>query len=169
LRWQHAGVRATVRTFDRGDLDAVVDLSLRAWSPVFDSLEAALGPALFRLLRPQGRAGQADAVTEACTAVDASAWVAVVAGRVVGFAVVGLDHDSGVGEVRMIAVDPDYQREGIGSALTSHAVDWMRDNGMAVAMVETGGDPGHAPARRTYARAGFVQLPVARYFRNLAE
>jgi hypothetical protein len=29
-------------------------------------------------------------------------------------------------------------------------------------MVETGGDPGHAPARAVYDKAGFVQLPVVR-------
>jgi hypothetical protein len=35
---------------------------------------------------------------------------------------------------------------------------------MSVAMVETGGDPGHAPARRTYEKAGFGLFPTARYF-----
>jgi hypothetical protein len=34
-------------------------------------------------------------------------------------------------------------------------------------MAETGGDPGHAPARAVYERAGFTLLPVARYFRTL--
>jgi hypothetical protein len=38
---------------------------------------------------------------------------------------------------------------------------------MGVAMVETGGDPGHAPARRAYEKAGFALLPIARYFKNL--
>jgi hypothetical protein len=38
---------------------------------------------------------------------------------------------------------------------------------MTVAVVETGGDPEHAAARRTYERAGCVQLPIARYFKNL--
>jgi len=32
---------------------------------------------------------------------------------------------------------------------------------MSVAMVATGGDPGHAPARRTYEKLGFRQLPLA--------
>jgi hypothetical protein len=35
-------------------------------------------------------------------------------------------------------------------------------------MVETGGDPGHAPARHTYEKSGFQLLPVARYFKKLA-
>lgn len=38
---------------------------------------------------------------------------------------------------------------------------------MAVAMVETGGDEGHAPPRELYEQAGFTQLPLARYFKKL--
>jgi hypothetical protein len=38
---------------------------------------------------------------------------------------------------------------------------------MTVAMVETGGDPGHAAARRTYEKAGYILLPIARYFKSL--
>jgi hypothetical protein len=34
-------------------------------------------------------------------------------------------------------------------------------------MVETGGEPGHAAARRTYEKAGYVILPIARYVKNL--
>ncbi|MGC7099576.1 hypothetical protein ACPZ19_33285 [Amycolatopsis lurida] len=37
---------------------------------------------------------------------------------------------------------------------------------MTLAMVETGREPGHAPARRTRERAGFTQLPIARCFRG---
>jgi ribosomal protein S18 acetylase RimI-like enzyme len=67
----------------------------------------------------------------------------------------------------MIAVDPAYQRRGIGAALTRLALARLREAGLAIAMVETGGDDGHAPARRTYAGAGFTLWPVARYFREL--
>ena len=43
----------------------------------------------------------------------------------------------------------------------------MKDAGMAIAMVETGGDRGHAPARQTYEKVGFEVWPVARYFKPL--
>jgi hypothetical protein len=43
----------------------------------------------------------------------------------------------------------------------------MRSHGMDIAVVETGGDPGHAPARAAYEGAGFTVLPIARYFRLL--
>jgi len=35
------------------------------------------------------------------------------------------------------------------------ATDRLRELGMRVAEVGTGGDPSHAPARRAYAKAGF--------------
>jgi ribosomal protein S18 acetylase RimI-like enzyme len=85
-------------------------------------------------------------------------------GVVAGFVAVGLDRAARMGEIVMVAVDPDRQRRGTGRALTAFAVDRMREQGMTVGMVETGGDPGHAPARRTYERAGFRPLPIARYF-----
>ena len=39
---------------------------------------------------------------------------------------------------------------------------------MRVAMVETGGDAGHASARRVYEGLGFRPLPISRYFRALS-
>jgi hypothetical protein len=39
--------------------------------------------------------------------------------------------------------------------------------GMDIAVVETGGDPGHVPARAAYEAAGFTLLSMARYFRML--
>ena len=38
----------------------------------------------------------------------------------------------------------------MGRALADHATAWLRDAGMRVAVIGTGGDPGHAPARRLY-------------------
>jgi RimJ/RimL family protein N-acetyltransferase len=34
-------------------------------------------------------------------------------------------------------------------------------------MVETGADPGHAPARAAYEKAGFELMPLARFFKKL--
>jgi ribosomal protein S18 acetylase RimI-like enzyme len=73
-----------------------------------------------------------------------------------------------MGEIYMIAVDPEFQRRGIAMQLTRHALDWFQQAGMSIAMVETGGDPGHGPARQTYEAAGFRLLPVARYFKGLS-
>ncbi len=72
-----------------------------------------------------------------------------------------------MGVIDIIGVDPDYQRRGIGGRLTTSALDHMRRHGMDIAVVETGGDPGHAPARAAYTASGFTLLPIARYFQLL--
>lgn len=38
---------------------------------------------------------------------------------------------------------------------------------MRVAMIETGGDPGHAPARRLYEHSGYTPLAAVRFFKPL--
>lgn len=85
--------------------------------------------------------------------------------RPVGFVAIWLNaYHPRMGAVDMIAVDPAYQRQGIGRELMRVAADHMRAAGMDIAVVETGGDPGHAPARAAYEAVGYRLLPIARYF-----
>ena len=149
-------------------LDAVIRLSLRAWTPVFGSLQNAMNVDVYQAFYPDHwRVSQQKAVEDVCATESTNVWVAVDAGSAVGFVAVKLHSEDSMGEIYMVAVDPDYQGRGIGSALTEFALDWMRDAGMSIAMVETGGDPGHAPARHIYEKVGFELFPVARYFKKL--
>jgi ribosomal protein S18 acetylase RimI-like enzyme len=159
-----------IRQFEARDTEAAVEFALRAFEPVFASLRRVLGPDIFDRQYPVGwRDAQRRAVEDVLDEKKGTAWVAEVDGSVVGFVAVELHaHDEhNMGEVSMLAVDPDYQGGGIGTALTEFALDMLKYAGMTVATVETGGDPGHAAARRTYEKAGYVKLPVARYFKNL--
>ena len=123
---------------------------------------------VYRAFYPDNwRMSQQKAVEEVCAAEDTHVWVAIDSGATVGFVVVKLHSEDSLGEVYMVAVDPDFQGCGIGSALMEFALNWMKDAGMSIAMVETGGDRGHAPARRTYEKAGFELWSVARYFKKL--
>jgi ribosomal protein S18 acetylase RimI-like enzyme len=158
---------ATIRALGPGDVEPVVELSLRAWEPVFDSLRDALGTGLFERMHPDWRQDQRRAVEEACADEQLTVSVAEVDGDVVGFTAIRTDADSRLGEIYMIAVDPDHQRRGIGASLTRAALEQLTEAGMTMAMVETGGDPGHAPARATYEQADFTLLPIARYFKAL--
>lgn len=161
-------IQPRIRPFEDRDTEAVVNLSLRAWAPVFASIEQAIGSEIYRRLYPEGwRESQRRSVESTCAAPKIRVWVAEVGASTVGFVAVELHPESSMGEIYMLAVDPDYQGAGIGTALTEFALAWIKDAGMAVAMVETGGDPGHAAARRTYEKAGYVHLPIARYFKKL--
>ncbi|MEL6320417.1 MAG: GNAT family N-acetyltransferase [Cyanobacteria bacterium J06626_14] len=149
-------------------LDAVVRLSLRAWTPVFDSIQKAMNAEVYQAFYANDwRVSQQQAVKDVCAAEDTTVWVAIDTDSVVGFVAGKLHSEDSMGEVYMVAVDPDVQGRGIGTALMEFALDWMKTAGMSIAMVETGGDPGHAAARHTYEKVGFELWPVARYFKKL--
>jgi GNAT superfamily N-acetyltransferase len=158
----------TIRPLTADDLQPVVDLSLRAWAPVFASLEQALsGSGVFEQLHPDWHDTQRRAVLDVCANNAMTVWIAELDGAVVGFAAATLHDKEPLGEIYMIAVDPTYQRRGVGIALTTYATDWIKRQGMTVALIGTGGDPGHAPARRLYEHAGYTALPAVQYFKKL--
>ena len=51
-----------IRELAEDDLEAVVAFSLRAWEPVFASVQAVLGDEIFLRLHPDWRASQATTV-----------------------------------------------------------------------------------------------------------
>jgi GNAT superfamily N-acetyltransferase len=156
-----------IRPFDASDALAVVDLSLRAWAPVHVSIREALGPEINDALQPDWRAKQQLDVEDVLAATISNVWVAEVNGVIAGFVAVRIHDDRRIGEIEMLAVDPPRQGAGLGTALTKCALDWIKASGIRVAMVGTGADPGHAPARRTYENAGMKLVPMARYFMKL--
>ena len=161
----------TIRPLAESDVDAVVELSLRAWTPVFESFRTVMGEAVYRHLYPDWRAMQAAAVEGVLRDAGTSTWVADDGGRPVGFVAV-VHHDETHGEpnsseIDMVAVDPEHQRRGIADALIAHAVEEARAHGSVLAVIGTGGDPGHAPARAAYEKAGFRPFPQVRYYKML--
>lgn len=157
----------TIRALRPEDADGVVKFSVRAWRPVFESFARLIGSDIFTKLYPDWEADQASAVDSTCRAEGSRVWVAEADGRPVGFIAVIINDDTETGEIYMIAVDPDYQNRGIGSDLVAFAVDRIEERGMTLVEIGTGGDPGHAPARRVYEKAGFTPLPLVRYYKSL--
>jgi len=78
-----------------------------------------------------------------------------------------INRETESGEIYMLAVDPDYQQRGIGIALVDFAVDRITELGIPLAEIGTGGDLGHAPARRLYERAGWWPGAPVCYFEAL--
>ena len=150
------------------DAPDVVALSLRAWAPVFDSERTVMGDEIFERLNGEDwRRRQRKDVEDALADDRLSVWVADADGHAVGFVAARLDRDASIGEIYMLAVDPDHQQRGLGLELTAVATEWIRAAGLSIAMIDTGGDPGHEPARRLYERAGYRPMPIVRYFKAL--
>lgn len=158
----------TIRAVREDDADAVVAFSLRAWQPIFESFRQVLGEGLFGRVYPDWLASQAEAVAATCRDQSNHVWVAEFEGALAGYVAVVFHENPKRGEIDMLAVDPEQQRQGVGGALTSFALDQMRAAGVTLAEIATGGDPGHAPARCTYEKAGFTALPLVRYYQDLS-
>lgn len=80
------------------------------------------------------------------------AWVAVVGGEVVGFAVAAVV--DGEGHLDEVAVAPSHGRRGVGRALVDHVVAWTAAKGLGSVTLTTFRDvPWNAPY---YERLGFT-------------
>ena len=149
-------------------VEEIVSLSLSAWTPVFASIQKTIDVEIYETFYGEDwRVSQKEAVEKVLADEMAKVWVAREDNSTVGFIAVKLHREESMGEIYMVAVAPGYQKQGIGTALVQWALDWFKETGMSIAMVETGGDPGHAPARHTYEKVGFELWPVARYFKKL--
>ena len=161
-------VEPIIRPYHETDGPDVVRLSLRAWAPVHASLRDVMGNEIFeRLYGDDWRRQQQKDVEEVLADEETEVWVAEVNGEVVGFVAAILKVDRGMGEIWMLAVDPESQNHGLGTQLTDVATDWIREAGLSLALISTGGDAGHAPARRTYEKAGYTPMPSVDYFKAL--
>ena len=154
--------------YDPSHHDAIIELSIRAWTPVFPLMKKEIPDYVYGAFYPDGwKQRQVADISATCRDSETNVWVALTDGEMSGYVGVRIHEEDSMGEIYVIAVDPDYQRQGICSALMSFAFGWLRRQGLAMVMIETGGDEGHAPARAAYENAGFERYPVARYFRNL--
>ena len=114
------------------------------------------------------RRRQQETVETLCRGPDrAIVRVAEVDGTVVGLVAYETRANDHTGEVVFLAVHPDYQNQGIGTRLNGRAPQEMKDAGVKLAEVSTGGDVSHAPARRSYEKAGYAALPLVRYYKDL--
>lgn len=151
------------------DVETAAAIAVAAWEPIYAHYRSVMGEEIFRALHSEWRARKASQVRRACASGSGvHARVAELDGRVVGFVTFHADAASGVGEIDNNAVDPSAQGKGVAQKMYARVFDEMRALGVKVVKVSTGGDPAHAPARRSYERAGFsVQLPSVTYYRAL--
>ncbi|MCF4097916.1 GNAT family N-acetyltransferase [Maritalea mediterranea] len=154
--------------FEAGFRQAVIDLTIDVWTPIFAKTKREVPGFVFEAFYPDGWAArQKQDVGHLLDSEPANIWLAVKNGRLVGFLGLRFHDQDQMGEIYIIAVAPQYQGQGIGRKLMQFAQERTAEMGLSMLMVETIGDTGHAPARRAYEAFGFEEWPVARYFKKL--
>ncbi len=144
-----------MRAYQHQDLDWLMDVANRAWRPIHAAYRKAYGDALFERLVPNVLYRKGEELKGFCQANPGSVFICEEGGRRVGFLTIQFDNQRRIGEIGNNAVDPDCGLKGIGQQMYRFALEQFRAQGMEYAMVHTGLDEGHAPARRAYERAGF--------------
>jgi GNAT superfamily N-acetyltransferase len=159
----------SIRDLKAGDAETLAQMAVDAWRPIYASYRGILGDDLFTAAFPNWEEKKAGQIRTACAEGSrASVYVAEKGGQIVGFVTFYLDQSTNVGEIGNNAVSPDWQGQGIGTAMYERVFEALRSRGVRVVKVGTGGDPSHAPARRAYEKAGFTaSLPSVTYYRKL--
>lgn len=67
--------------------------------------------------------------------------------------------DEQAGEIKSMHVLAERRGQGIADLIMAHLIDVARERGYAALSLETGSTEGYVPARRLYARHGFVECP----------
>ena len=136
----------TIRTFEPGDVDAVVQVNGRA----------------FASHPEQGAMDRADFEQRASSDWfdPAGLFVAVRNGMVVGFHWTKIDPSTGsgtnpTGEVYVVGVDPTEQGSGLGTSLTARGLRHLHDSGIRTVDLYVEGD--NDPALAVYRRLGFTE------------
>lgn len=83
-------------------------------------------------------------------------WAARSAGAVVGCVALA-PLSPGHAELKSMRTAASAQGRGVGTAMLRHVLDHAAAAGLSAVWLETGSEPFLAPARRLYARHGFVE------------
>jgi ribosomal protein S18 acetylase RimI-like enzyme len=145
-----------IRPFEAADLPAMQQLRQAAFKPVFQSFRDIVGDQIYLIALVKSDSEQAELLASICESGSAhQVFVAEINEAIAGFVSISLNHDKRAGEIGLNAVHPNHAGRGIGTKMYEFAMARMKESGMVLATVGTGGDPSHAPARRAYQKAGF--------------
>lgn len=164
LRTNPADAEVSIRKMEPEDLERVLEIAVAAWEPIYSGYRQQLGDEIFEAFysgfpERKRKNTQNDIQEGNCL-------VALVDRQVVGFVAYSIEEKTG--EIKSNAVAPACSCRGIGSMLQNRVLEEMRMAGCQFAIVVTGLDDAHAPARRSYQKNGFEKnLPSVKYFQKL--
>ena len=144
-----------IRLAAENDLPRICEIAKAAWTKIFDHLEAAYGKELYNTVNPDCRNSKTPWVHKFFTEHPDWLYVAERNGKVVGFIAFTMNFNTMTGTISNNAVDPACGEKGVGQEMYQAVLERFKKAGLKAAMVTTGNDPAHAPARRAYERAGF--------------
>ena len=155
----------TVRPYRDEDRERLKEITIAAFS-LGASIDRRIEERFGVLNGVDWAARKRQAIDADCDAHPYGTLVAEAAdGTVVGYITTRLNHDSRLGWIPNLAIEPACQGTGVGRRLLRAALDYLRDAGMTHAKIETLASNERGQA--LYPSAGFVE--VARQIHYVCE
>lgn len=157
-----------LRPFEPRDTDAVAEIANLAWQGICASQREVFGDELYAVLFPEDQQRKGNEMRGHCEGTPDRIWICEVDGRVAGFIMWSMDGEKRIGVIGNNGLHPELTGRGLGAFMYRRVLEHFRANGMGHAMVHTGLDKGHAPARRAYERVGFnIRHESVNYYMKL--
>jgi GNAT superfamily N-acetyltransferase len=158
----------SIRPFEPRDLPALQSIRQAAFEPIFRSWREIVGTEIAAIAFSRADDDQAKLLDAICAPGSGHhVFVVMVGEPIVCFVTFAIDTARRTGEIGLNAVHPDHAGRGLGTWMYEHVMARMREPGLVLATVGTGGDPSHAPARRAYEKAGFGPALLSMHFFKL--
>lgn len=149
-------------------IEAAAEISAKAWIPIRAVNKEILGEELYNFLHENWQENKKEAVRNSLKA--GKGFIALSDNKVMGFTTYNINEASKTGEILNNAVSPDARGMGIAGLLNNKVIELFKEKGCKIAMVSTGLDEGHAPARKAYEKLGFKgYLPQVEYYMKLED
>lgn len=95
-------------------------------------------------------------------------WVLENEERIFGYVTFKINTERNLGIIDNNAILPEFAGKGWGKFMYRQVLQYLREQGIAVAMVETDLDDAHIPARKAYEGVGFDRhTPIVLYWQDL--
>ena len=125
----------TLRPYRPEDLARVQSITVDSFEGV--SIDRNIEREFGAVAGKDWRERKARDVTTDCEVQPEGVFVAEEDGEVLGYVTTRLDRFTGIGRIPNLAVDERARGQGLGTQLIEHALDYMREQGMAMAKIET--------------------------------
>jgi ribosomal protein S18 acetylase RimI-like enzyme len=147
-------MRIVIRPYETGDLEALRHITIESFDGVsFDQIVESK----FGLLNGHDwRWRKTKQIEDELRSNASGAFIAESDGRIVGYITTQLDRAAGKARIPNLAITTQARGQGLGRKLIQQALEYLRKEGIACAMIETmaGNDVGE----HLYPSCGFVEI-----------
>ncbi len=147
-------MEALIRPYQAGDLEALRLITIESFDGVsFDQIVESK----FGILNGHDwQWRKARHIEDDVTANPAGAFVAETDSQIIGYITTAIDRASGKARIPNLAITAQARGQGLGRKLIQHALDYLRSEGVAYAMIET--MAGNETGEHLYPSCGFVEI-----------